>query len=274
MSAPWWAFQGATAPPFTRDLPVAHLWAAPAHREWAARFPAVVADRGFAVLTGDAGVGKSTALRAVWETLSPNQYLPLYLPASDDWTPRQFYRRLAHLLGTPPARFPEATEQQVRDTLWALATQQGRQPVLAVDEAHLLPPRLLQELRFLLNYQLDSTAPVALILCGHTELRHKLALRPLDAIRQRVTVAYHLAPLTAAEVGPYVTHQLQQVGVDRPVFTDPALQTGGEWSRGLPRRLNTWARACLMAAYAAQTTLVDDTVATTAATELQWAGTV
>ena len=64
--------------------------AAPAHREWAARFAAVVADRGFAVLTGDAGVGKSTALRAVWETLSPNQYLPLYLPASDDWTPRQF----------------------------------------------------------------------------------------------------------------------------------------------------------------------------------------
>ena len=274
MSATWWGFQGATAPPFARDLPVAHLWAAPAHREWAARFAAVVADRGFAVLTGDAGVGKSTALRAVWETLSPNQYLPLYLPASDDWTPRQFYRRLAHLLGAPPARFPEATEQQVRDTLWALATQQGRQPVLALDEAHLLPPRLLQELRFLLNYQLDSTAPVALVLCGHTAWRHKLALRPLDAIRQRVTVAYPLPPLTATEAGPYVPHQLAQVGVDRPVFTDHALQTGWEWSRGLPRRLNTWARACLMAAYAAQATLVDDAVTTTAASELQWAATV
>ena len=64
-------------------------------------------------------------------------------------------------------------------------------------------------------------------MCRHTELRHKLALRPLEAIRQRVTVAYHLPPLAAAEAGPYVTHQLQQVGVDRPIFTDAALQTGG-----------------------------------------------
>lgn len=267
----WWAAYGATAPPFPRDLPVSQLLPTAAHREWAARFATTVADRGFAVLTGEAGVGKSTALRAVWETLSPNPCWPVYLAASDDWTPRQFYRRLAHALGCPGARFPEETEQQVRDTLWALATQQGRLPVLAVDEAHLLAPRLLQELRFLLNYQLDSTAPVALILCGHTELRHKLALRPLEAIRQRVTVAYHLPALTAADTARYLTHQLTQVGVTRPVFTDAAIQTGFEWSRGVPRRVNTWARACLMAAYAGQQTLVDDAVTAHAATELQWA---
>ncbi len=71
MSARWWAFPGTTAPPFTRDLPAAHRWAAPSHREWAARLVAVVADRAFAVLTGDAGVGKITALRAAWETWRP-----------------------------------------------------------------------------------------------------------------------------------------------------------------------------------------------------------
>jgi len=264
----WWAYYGATAPPFPRDLPVSQLLPTPAHREWAARFQTTVADRGFAVLTGEAGVGKSTARRAVWETLSPNQFWPVYLAASGDWPPpRQCYRRLAHALGCPGARFPEETEQQVRDTLWALATQQGRLPVLAVDEAHLLAPRLLQELRCLVNYQLDRTAPVALILCGHTELRHQRALRPLEAIRQRVTVTCHLPALTAR----YLTHQLAQVGVTRPVFTDAAIPTGFEWSRGVPRRVNTWARACLMAAYAGQQTLVDDAVTAHAATELQWA---
>ena len=111
----------------------------------------------------------------------------------------------------------------MRDTRWALATQPGRQPVLAVDEAHLLSPRLLQELRFLLSYHLDSTALVALVLCGHTAWPHTLALRPLDAMRQRETVADHLPPLTAAEAGPCVTHLLLPVGVDRPVFTDHAL---------------------------------------------------
>ncbi len=60
----------------------------------------------------------------------------------------------------------------------ALATQSGRQPVLAVDDAPRLSPRLLQELRFLLSYHLDSPAPVALVLCRHTARRHKLALCP------------------------------------------------------------------------------------------------
>ncbi len=105
-------------------------------------------------------------------------------------------------------------------------------------------------------------------------MRHTLALRPLEAIRQWVTVACHLPPLTAAEAGPYVTHQLQQVGMARPIVTDAALQTGWDGSHGIPRRLNTWARACVMAAYGGQLTLVEDTVAATAATELQWAGAV
>jgi len=83
----WWAYYGATAPPFPRDLPVSQLLPTPAHREWAARFQTTVADRGFAVLTGEAGVGKSTARRAVWETLSPNQFWPVYLAASGDWPP-------------------------------------------------------------------------------------------------------------------------------------------------------------------------------------------
>ncbi len=85
-----------------------------------------------------------------------------------------------------------------------------------------------------------------------------------------------MPPLTVAEAGPYVTHQLQQVGgggpvgVHRPCVADRLGMVPG----GLPRRPNTWASACLMAAYAGQLTLVDDSVAVTAATELQWAGAV
>lgn len=112
---------------------------------------------------------------------------------------------------------------------------------------------------------------MALIFCGHTELRHKLALRPLEAIRQRVTAAYHLLALTAADTARYLTRQLAQVGVTRPVFTDAAIQTGFEWSRGVLRRVNTWARVCLMAVYAGQQTLVDDAVTAHTTTELQWA---
>jgi general secretion pathway protein A len=271
---PWWPFFGAHQPPFTRDIPIERLWLTPALREWQARFAAVLAEHGLAVLTGESGVGKSTALRLVWQTLTPTHYLPLYLPVSDAWTPRQLYRALARLLDLPPTPFADDTERQVRDTLWTLATQQGRLPVLALDEAHLLTPRLLQELRFLLNFALDTTAPLAVVLAGHTELRQKLAWRPLEAIRQRVTLAYQLPPFTAEQTARYVQHHLQSVGIDHPVFTDSALQAGHDWSQGIARRLNTWARTCLLAAYATQSPLVDDTVVATAIHELQWAGTV
>jgi len=271
---PWWQFFGAQHAPFTRDIPVERLWLTPTLQEWRARFAVVLAERGLAVLTGESGVGKSTALRLVWQTLTPTHHVPLYLPVSDAWTPRQLYRTLAQLLDIPPTRFADDTERQVRDALWTLATQQGRLPVLALDEAHLLTPRLLQELRFLLNFALDTTAPLAVVLAGHTELRQKLAWRPLEAIRQRVTLAYHLPPFTAEQTARYIQYHLERVGVDHPVFTDAALQAGHDWSQGVARRLNTWARTCLLAAYAAQSPLVDDGVVATAVQELQWAGTV
>ena len=116
---PWWQFLGAHQAPLTRDIPVERLWPTPALREWPARFAAVLAEHGLAVLTGESGVGKSTALRLVWQTLTPTHYLPLYLPVSDAWTPRQLYRALARLLDLPPTPFADDTERQVRkDPPW------------------------------------------------------------------------------------------------------------------------------------------------------------
>lgn len=146
--------------------------------------------------------------------------------------------------------------------------------MVVLDEAHQLAPPVLQALRRLRNFAFDTTAPLVVILAGHTELRRKLALRPLEAVRQRVTLAYHLPPLTAADASAYVQHHLHQVGITRPVFSDAALAAGYTWSQGIPRRLNQWARAALMAAHGGQQSVVDAAVVATAEAELQWAGPV
>lgn len=181
---------------------------------------------------------------------------------------------MAHALAVPVSPRTDDTERAVRHTLWTLATQHGRLPVLVLDESHLLSPHVLQSLRLLLNFAMDTTAPLALMCVGHTELRRKLALRPLEAIRQRVTVAYHLAPLTVAETVDYLRHHLQAVGVERPVFTEAALAAAHAWSQGIPRRINHWARASLMAAWSQQHQIVDEDMVAIAEAELQWAGTV
>ena len=277
MNAPttaWWAYFGGNAAPFTRDVPGERCFASAAWREAHARLTSLLDDRGFGVLTGEAGVGKTTVLRAAFQPLNPAQYRICYIAVAEEWTVRQLYRALATELQLPWMRSADALEQQVRHTGWALATQQGQLPVVVLDEAHLLAPPVLQALRRLRNFAFDTTAPLVLILAGHTELRRKLALRPLEAVRQRVTLAYHLPPLTAADAAAYVQHPWQQVGITRPVFTDAALQAGYTWSQGVPRRLNHWARAALMAAHGGQHAVVDDAVVAIAEAELQWAGPV
>lgn len=85
---------------------------------------------------------------------------------------------MARHLDLPWAPSADGLEPPVRETLWRSATQQGCLPMLARDEAHLLTPRLLQELRFLLNFALDTTAPLVVVLVSHTARRQKLAWRP------------------------------------------------------------------------------------------------
>lgn len=266
----WWQYFGARRAPFPRDPGPEAVFPLPALAECRARLAHVLADHGLWVITGESGLGKTTLLRTLLQGLNPNQYHPVYLAVAEDWTTRTLYRQLAYDLNLPIPYRPLETERAVRQALWTEATQQGRLPVLVLDESHWLSPAVLQALRALMNFAMDTTAPLALILVGHTELRRKLALQPLEALRERVTMAYHLSPLTATDTVDYVTHQLSQVGIDRPLFTDASLQAAQAWSQGRPRRLNAWARACLLAAFVAQQTVIDEAIVATAQAELQW----
>lgn len=266
----WWEYFGARRPPFPRDPAPEAVFPAPAVAECQARLDYVLAERGLWVITGESGLGKTTLVRTLLTRLHPTHYHAIYMAVGEDWTVRTLYRQLAYELHLPVPFRPLETERGVREALWAESTQQGRLPVLVLDEAHWLTPAVLQGLRRVVNFAMDTTAPLALLLVGHTELRRKLALQPLEALRDRVTMAFHLPPFTAAETADYLQHQLRHVGIDRPVFTETALHAAQDWAQGRPRRINTWARACLLAAFVAQQPIVDDGVVATAQAELQW----
>jgi hypothetical protein len=107
--------------------------------------------------------------------------------------------------------------------------------VLVFDEAYWLSVPLFTTLRRLFNFAGDMTAPFALVLVGHTGLRHQWALRPLEAVRQRVTMAYYLRPYAREESAAYLQRQLQHTGITHPVFPTPRSRramTGGRAFRG------------------------------------------
>jgi general secretion pathway protein A len=244
--------------PFTRGLPPAQLLSTPAMEEAGARLDYAARERRFVVLTGAVGAGKSTALRAFMARLPVTTYTPLYVTDSQ-LTPRNFYHEVLWQLGLTPRFYRGDARRQLHRALQA-RDNDGKQPVIVIDEAHLLGRAMLEEIRFLLNFDVDSRAPLALVLAGQPELRATLKLECFAAIAQRVHLRAHLHALTEKESALYIAHHLEQAGASGPLFTEPALRIIHAFTGGLPRQLNNVCSACLLFAFGQNRQLFDDAI--------------
>jgi type II secretory pathway predicted ATPase ExeA len=253
------AFFKLTGTPFTRGLPPDGLLTTPAMEEVGARLDYTARARGFMVLTGAVGAGKSTALRAFLLRLPVTTYTPLYVTDSS-LTPRNFYHEVLWQLGQTPRFYRGDARRQLHRALQE-RDDMGKQPVIVIDEAHLLGRAMLEEIRFLLNFDMDSRAPLALVLAGQPELRATLKLECFAAIAQRVHFRAHLAALTPEESALYIQHHLTQAGAAGALFTEPALRIIHAFTGGLPRQLNNVCSACLLYAYYQKRQLIDDAIA-------------
>ncbi|MNC48784.1 hypothetical protein D3C75_979220 [compost metagenome] len=112
------------------------------------------------------------------------------------------------------------------------------QPVVVVDEAHLLDREMLEELRFLLNLKMDSQSPMALILVGQSELWDRLGLQAYAAIRQRIDMQCYLPHMDRAEVGAYMKRHLSAAGAEHELFTEAAMDEIYRFSSGAARLVN------------------------------------
>ncbi len=253
------AFFHLTSTPFTRGLPPDQLLCTPAMEEVGGRLDYTARARRFAVLTGDVGAGKSTALRAFLARLPVTGYTPLYVTDSQ-LTPRNFYHEVLCQLGLPPRFYRGDARRQLHRALQD-RDDAGKQPVIVIDEAHLLGRAMLEEMRFLLNFDMDSRAPLALILAGQTELRRTLKLECFTAIAQRISFRAHLPALTPEESAGYIQHHLRQAGAPGALFTEAALRLIHAFAGGLPRQLNNVCHACLVQAFITHCQLIDDAMA-------------
>jgi len=120
--------------------------------------------------------------------------------------------------------------------------------VLIVDEAHHLRNDVLEDLRLLTNYQMDSENRLCLLLVGLTELRRRLAMAVHESLAQRIVVRYHLAGLTREELPAYLTHRLRLAGCELPLFEPPAVEALFQATQGMPRKVNRLAHYALTSA--------------------------
>lgn len=235
--------------PFARNLPTEKLYESPDMADALGRLCYAADNQLFAVVTSDAGCGKSTLIRKFVKSLPQDDYIVLYLSDSK-LTPRWFYKGMLDQLGIESKFYRGDAKRQLQKEIEVIRGVQGKKVVCVLDEAHLLEKETIEEFRFLLNYRFDSISPFALVLVGQTELWDKLRFQRYAAVRQRIDINCVLPHLDRSQTERYIMSHLEYAGGKKDVFSDTAIDEIYKASTGIPRRINRICEKCLM--YASQ----------------------
>lgn len=243
--------------PFARNIPDSELFHTSQMDELCSRLEYAAQNQLFAVITGDVGAGKTTAIRRFTAALPPDKFTVLYISDST-LTPRNFYFEVLNQLGIKPHFFRGDAKRQLMRALVDIREIGKKQPVIIADEAHLLNREMLEEVRFLLNTKMDSENPMSLILVGQLELRDVLKKQFFEAIRQRIDLRYSLHPFDRVDTAGYIKRHLEYAGESRDVFTDAAIDAIFNFSKGSARCINQLCTTCLVHAAQAGKRIIDD----------------
>lgn len=251
------SFYGLNQTPFSRDIPTQELYPSVMLEETLGRLVYAAERQLFFILTGDCGTGKTTTIRRFTETLDPAQFKILYLSDSK-LTPRHFYKGMLEQLGCESKFYRGDAKRQLHREIELMRGIHHLQPVVVVDEAHLLDREMLEEVRFLLNFKMDAQSPMALILVGQSELWEKLRLQSYAAIRQRIDLQCKLSHYDRAQVGAYIERHLAYAGAEHDIFSDGAVDDIYRFSSGSARLVNKVCTQCLIYGAQNKRRIIDD----------------
>ncbi len=207
--------------------------------------------KGFVVVTGEVGTGKTLLLRCLLELLKESRDVAYAYVFNARLSPTEFLQYILADLGLPIAGKSKCELLLDLGRFLATRCEQSMTTVLIVDEAHLLSPEILEEVRLLSNLETTSQKLLQIILAGQPELELKLDSPELRQLKQRIAVRTHLRPLKRGETEDYIQRRLRLAGGDgAEVFPEEAVAAVFRSSMGLPRLINTLCDNALISAYA------------------------
>ena len=221
-------------------------------------FQRLVEDPGLGVLTGEAGVGKTAALRNLCARLPRPDYRVIYL-CDTAVSPLDLYRTLAIELGIRPSHRRAQLWTDIKKALVYMRDEHHSAPIVVLDEAQHLSDRFLIDLSGFLNIAFDSRDVLTMWLVGLPSLRRHLEMQQHAPLAMRVSAHVHLEPFTDRETfDALISSSLEAVGATDKILGDPALEMLLRASRGLPRIASKVLRAALRLAHEREQSFVDE----------------
>jgi general secretion pathway protein A len=242
--------------PFQISSDPAFLWLGEKHKEALATLRYGILDnKGFLLLTGDVGTGKTTLINTLKASLGQDVICTAVPDPSLDKL--DFYNYVARGFGfdreiTSKGRFLLGFSKFLHT-----AHDDNKKVLLIIDEAQLLTQALLEEIRLLSNVELAETKLLNIFFIGQNEFNEVLSRPQNRAVRQRLTLNYNLEPLSLSETDDYIRHRLNVAGTTERLFEEEAVREIYNASRGFPRRINVLCDHALLTGYVQDKRLMD-----------------
>jgi general secretion pathway protein A len=245
----------------------------PKHNEaLAALYYGVRRHKGFVVVTGEVGTGKTLLLRCLLRLLQNSKDIAYAYIFNSRLSPTEFLQYVLSDFGLPASG---RNKCELLIDLSKYLLERGSQrmtTVLIVDEAHDLPADTMEELRLLSNLETTDDKLLQIVLVGQPELDKKLDSNELRQLKQRIALRAHLGALTIQQTQEYIDQRLRIAGAEQngpPLFSPESVTAIYEYSRGLPRLINTICENSLIGAYARQSSTVTPSIVEDVANEFR-----
>jgi general secretion pathway protein A len=262
------SFFGLTREPFSSEITVEEILKTPDVVAVDDRFEYAVRLGAMALVTGDVGSGKSTALRFAMSRLHPSEYRALWITATSG-SILELYRQLCSVLEVDTSSSSRAVLTRIiRRQIMEITTARKQKVVLIIDEASLLRLEVFIELHTITQFEADSKPLLPIILAGQNNLVDLLLYRTSIPLSSRIITKSHLQGVSRQDMELYLKHHLTIAGVTHQLFSEPAITAIHQGSGGLFRRANHLARGALIAAASEKVNQVSPEHVRVASTEL------
>lgn len=205
--------------------------------------------KGFGLLTGAPGRGKTTIVRKWSSGLNPSLYKVFYICLTT-LTVQDFYRSLAVGMGLEPSYKKTENFRMIQDEITHMSVDRKKTPVIIIDEANYIKNAVLNDLKMLFNFEMDSRDRAIVLLTGLTQLNLTLSLSCNEPLRQRIVMNYNVEGMTKEEGREYISGKLKGAGCSTEVFDASAVEAILNASDGTARMINKYCSTCLMIAAA------------------------
>jgi len=253
-------FYGLREKPFEITPDPRFLYLSENHKEALAYLTYAVRERkGFTVITGEVGTGKTTLVQTLLSRLDGNTRTAyLFNPKLGS---TDFLHYICEDLGIKGQKRSKGQYLASLHNFLMSCYARNENVVLIIDEAHTLDPKLLEEVRLLTNLETPKSKLLQVVLMGQPELNEILNCPQFRQLKQRISLRYHMQPLNKEETREYIKKRMRMAGtVDPDIFTPKAVKVIYKYSKGIPRLINIVCDNALLAGYAADQKVIGKSI--------------